>query len=287
MSQLRDRMIEDLRLRGRAQNTIDTYVRCVRKLVEWAGVAPSKIDATIVRAFLLYLMDERRLSAASHGVYVGAIVFFFTVTLRRAEVVADIARRKVPMTVPKVPSRMQVLQLIEGASILKHKAMMTTLYGAGLRVGELRRLQIADIDSQSMVIHVREAKCRRARDAILSPRMLAVLRAHYASSRPTGPYIFPGYRAEAPLSRNAVSKAMNNAARNAGLTIHIYPHLLRHAFATHLLEDGVDLRTVQVLLGHSCIQSTMTYLHVSEARRQAVHSPLDALPKEGSSSTGA
>lgn len=285
MSQLRDRMVEDLRLRGLAKNTIDAYVRCVRKLVEWAGVAPSKIDATIVRAFLLYLMDERRLSAASHGVYVGAIVFFFTVTLRRAEVVADIARRKVPMTVPKVPSRAQVAQLIEGASIPKHKAMMTTLYGAGLRVGEMRRLQIGDIDSQSMVIHVREAKRYRARDALLSPRMLAVLRAYYASSRPTGPYIFPGYGTESPLSRNAVSKAMKHAARNAGLTIHIYPHRLRHAFATHLLEDGVDLRTVQVLLGHSCLQSTMTYLHVSEARRRAVHSPLDALAQDGPSST--
>lgn len=281
MSRLRDRMIEDLRLRGRADNTIDTYVRCVRKLVEWAGVAPGKIDAAMVRAFLLYLMDERGLAASSHGVYAGAITFFFAVTMHRPEVVADVVRRKVPMSLPMVPSRAQIARLIDGASILKHRAMMVTLYGAGLRVSELRRLYIGDGDSQSMVIHVRKAKRLRARDALLSPRMVATLRRYYASCRPRGPYMFPGYRAEAPLSRNAVSKAMTHAARNAGLDIRVYPHLMRHAFATHLLEDGVDLRTVQVLLGHSSMRSTMGYVHVSEARRQAVRSPFDALPPEG------
>lgn len=281
MSRLRDRMIEDLRLRGRADNTIDTYVRCVRKLVEWAGVAPGKIDAAMVRAFLLYLMDERGLAASSHGVYAGAITFFFAVTMHRPEVVADVVRRKVPMNLPVVPSRAQIARLIDGASILKHRAMMVTLYGAGLRVSELRRLYIGDGDSQSMVIHVRKAKRLRARDALLSPRMVATLRRYYASCRPRGPYMFPGYRAEAPLSRNAVSKAMTHAARNAGLDIRVYPHLMRHAFATHLLEDGVDLRTVQVLLGHSSMRSTMGYVHVSEARRQAVRSPFDALPPEG------
>jgi len=281
MSRLRDRMIEDLRLRGRADNTIGTYVRCVRKLVEWAGVAPGKINAAMVRAFLLYLMDERGLAASSHGVYAGAITFFFAVTMHRPEVVADVVRRKVPMSLPVVPSRAQIARLIEGASILKHQAMMVTLYGAGLRVSELRCLHIADVDSQSMVIHVRESKGFRARDALLSPGMLATLRRYYASCRPGGPYMFPGYRAEAPVSRNAVSKAMNNAARNAGLDFRVYPHLMRHAFATHLLEDGVDLRTVQVLLGHSSMRSTMGYVHVSEARRHAVRSPFDALPPEG------
>jgi site-specific recombinase XerD len=280
-------MIEDLRLRGRADNTIKTYVRCVRKFFEWARVVPSKVDATLVRGFLLYLMDERKLSAASHGVYVGAIVFFFAVTLRRPEIVAGIARRKVPMRVPTVPSPAQVARLIEGATILKHRAMMETLYGGGLRVSELCHLQIADIDSESMVIHVRKTKRLRARDALLSRRMLKTLRTYYADSRPAGPYLFPGRRAGAALTRAAVSKAMTNAAPNARLVLRVYPHLLRHAFATHLLEAGVDLRTVQVLLGHACMESTMAYLHISEARRRAVHSPLDALPKEGSKSTAA
>lgn len=123
MSQLRDRMIEDLRLRGRAENTINSYVPCVRRFFEWAGVTPNKVDAAIVRAFLLYLVNERQLGPSSHDVYAGAIKFFFEVTLGRAEVVADLVRRKVPMTLTLVPSREQVAQLVGGSSNLKHQAM--------------------------------------------------------------------------------------------------------------------------------------------------------------------
>lgn len=280
MSRLRDRMTEDLRLRGRAQNTIDAYVRCVRMLIEWACMPPSKIDALIVRAFLLYLMDERGLSAASHGVYVGAIMFFFRVTMHRPEVVADLARRKVPMRLPLVPSRLQIAQLIDAAPSLKHRTMMMVLYSAGLRVSEMCKLTITDIDSQSMVVHVREAKRHRARDTLLSELLLDTLREYFRTYRPAGPWLFPGRIPGKPLTRVAVSKAMTAAARQAELELRVYPHLLRHAFATHLLEDGVDLRTVQVLLGHGSMSSTMRYVHVSEARRQAIRSPLDTLPRE-------
>ncbi len=170
MSQLRDRMIEDLRLRGPAENTINTYVPCVSRFFEWVGVTPNKVDA-------------------SHDVYAGAIKFFFEVTLGRREVVADLVRRKVPMTLTLVPSREQIAQLVDNATCLKHHAMFQTLYGAGLRVSELCRLYINDIDSQSMVLHVREAKRHRARDAVLSPRLLSTLRQYYASYRPQGPYL--------------------------------------------------------------------------------------------------
>jgi len=186
-----------------------------------------------------------------------------------------------------VPSRAQIVELIEGASILKHQAMMVTLYGAGPRVSELCRLHIWDIDSCSMVIHVRKTKRFRARDALLSPRMLTALRKYFATCRPAGPYLFPGYKPDAALSRNAVAKALSKAADNAGLRIRVYPHLQRHAFATHLLEDGEDLRTVQVLLGHGSLRSTMPYLHLSEARRKAIRSPFERLPKEGSKSSAA
>jgi site-specific recombinase XerD len=152
MRPLRDQMIEDLRLRGRAQNTIDTYVRCVRMLVDWAGVPPARLTAEQLRGFLLYLMDERHLGCASHDVYVGAIRFFFRVTMKRPDVVIDIPRRKIPMRLPTVPSQGEVAALIDNASILKHRAMFETLYGAGLRVSELRKLRILDIDSRSMVM---------------------------------------------------------------------------------------------------------------------------------------
>ena len=285
MSQLRDRMIEDLRLRGRAENTINTYVPCVSRFFEWAGVTPNKVDAGIVRAFLLHLVNERRLSPSSHDVYAGAIKFFFEVTLGRPEVVADLVRRKVPMTLTLVPSRAQIAQLLDGAANVKHQAMFMTLYGAGLRVSELRRLHIADIDSSNMVIHIRKAKRHRVRDALLSPQLLSTLRGYFASYRPQGPYLFPGYRSDAPLTRNAIAKSLHKAACCAGLGIHVYPHLLRHAFATHMLEDGEDLRTVQVLLGHASLSSTMRYLHLSEARRTSIRSPLERLPKEGSKSS--
>ena len=287
MSRLRDRMVEDLRLRGRAENTINTYVPCVRRFFEWADVPPSKVDGRIVRAFLLHLVNERELGPSSHDVYAGAIKFFFEVTLGRPEVVAGVVRRKVPMTLTLVPSHQQISQLFEGASNLKYRAMFMTLYGAGLRVSEPRRLHIVDIDSQSMVMHVRKAKRHRARDALLSPRLLSTLRHYFARYRPAGPYLFPGYRPDVPLTRNTIAKALHNAARSAGLGIRVHPHLLRHAFAIHLLEDGEDLRTVQVLLGRASLSSTARYLHLSEARRKSIRSPLERLPQVVSNSSGA
>ncbi len=172
MRPLRDQMIEDLRLRGRAQNTIDTYVRCVRKLVQWAGVQPARLTDQHVRGFLLHLMDERRLSSASHDVYVGTIKFFLRVTMNRPDIAVDIPRRKVPMRLPPVPSQREVAALIDGASIPKRRAMFETLHGAGLRVSELRKLRSSDIDSRSMVIHVHHAKRGRERDTLLSPQPL-------------------------------------------------------------------------------------------------------------------
>jgi len=279
MSQLRDRMIEDLRLRGRADNTINTYVPCVSRFFQWAGVTPNKVDAGIVRAFLLYLVNDRRLSASSHDVYAGAIKFFFEVTMGRPDVVTGVVWRKVPMTLILVPSREQIAQLIDNATYLKHQAMFETLYGAGLRVSELRRLHIHDIDSQSMVLHVRETKRHRVRDALLSGQLLSTLRRYFATYRPQGQYLFPGRSPNEPLTRAAVAIGLSKAASNAGLRIRVYPHLLRHAFATHMLEDGEDLRTVQVLLGHASLSSTMRYLHLSEARRKTIRSPLERLPK--------
>jgi integrase/recombinase XerD len=154
-----------------------------------------------------------------------------------------------------------------------------TMYGAGLRVSELCKLEIPDINSKRMVIHVRHAKRGRERHAMLGPRLLESLREYFRERRPSGPYLFPGYKPDACLTRAAVAKAVQTAARTAGLKMHVHPHSLRHAFATHLLEDGVDLRTVQVLLGHASMRSTMTYVHVTAARQRAIRSPLDALPR--------
>jgi integrase/recombinase XerD len=285
MSQLRDRMVEDLRLRGRAQNTIKTYTRCVSKFFDWSQVPPGRVQSEHVRRFVLHLMDDRHLSCSSHDVYVGAIKFFFRVTLKRPEVVADIARRKKPMRLPTVMSREQVAALLNSARIPKHRAMFETLYGAGLRVSELCKLQISDIDSRSMVIHVRDTKRGRSRDALLGPQLLRTLRSYFKTCRPVGSYLFPSRKPGTFMTRAAVAVAMKRAARKAGLEGRIHPHALRHAFATHLLEDGVDLRTLQVLLGHGSIRSTILYVHVTTARLRTLHSPLDSLPREDSKTT--
>lgn len=285
MSQLRDTMIEDLRLRGRAQNTVDTYTRCVRKFFDWSKIAPARVQPADVRAFLVHLMDERHLSCASHDVYVGALKFFFRVTMKRPDVVAELPRRKVPMRLSAVLSQGEVAQLIDNTSSPKHRAICETLYGAGLRVSELCKLQLPDIDSRSMVVHIHSAKRGRERDALLSPQLLATLRSYFRACRPTGPYLFPGSKPGVHLTRAAVAKAVEKAGRKAGLRAHVHPHSLRHAFATHLLESGVDLRTVQVLLGHASIRSTTHYLHVTAARMHRLRSPLDSLPREDSHKT--
>ena len=278
MRLLREKMVEDLRLRGLANNTINTYLGCVRRFFDWAKLRPSQIGAEHVRDFALHMLDVRRLSAASHDVYIGAIKFFFCVTLKRPQVVADLPRRKTPVKLPNVMSRELVARLLEGAATIKQRAMFETLYGAGLRVGELCALHLTDIDSRSMVIHIRNAKRGRARDALLSPQLLQTLRSYFRICHPSGPYLFPGRDSGTHITRAAVALAIRKAARKAGLTMRVHPHALRHAFATHLLEDGVDLRTLQVLLGHGSLKSTTLYVHITAARIRTIRSPLDSLP---------
>jgi site-specific recombinase XerD len=177
---------------------------------------------------------------------------------------------------PQVISREQVELLLQSTLNRKHRVLFMLAYGAGLRAGEACSLCIDDIDSSRMAIRVRNAKRGKERETILGPRLLQELRAYYRCFQPSGSLLFPGVRdATLPLSRQAFFKALQIAAGRIGLRQRIYPHLLRHCFATELLEDGVDLRTVQILLGHSSITSTARYIHLSEIRRRQVRSPLD------------
>jgi site-specific recombinase XerD len=187
-------------------------------------------------------------------------------------------RMRVPMHVPTVLSGGEVARLIAALTSDKHRALVMLAYGAGLRVSEVCKLRIEDIDPKRMVLRIQGAKRGRERYVMLSPRLLKALRTYWKVSRPSGPYLFP--RRGDPqkvLTRAAVHKAIVHAARRAGITKRISPHTLRHSFATHLLEAGTDLRTLQVLLGHSSLKSTMAYLHVTTARVQSITSPLDAL----------
>jgi site-specific recombinase XerD len=267
-------MREDLALRGMSETTITTYVGCARRFAEHFGRSPSTMGAAEIRAFLLHL-TKRRVRPRTFNVYVGALGFLYRVTLDRPEHVAKIPHMRVPMHVPTVLTGVEVEQILGALASEKQRAIVMLAYGAGLRICEACRLRVEDIDAKRMLLHIRNAKRGRERYVMLSARLLRALRAYWKRSRPTGPYVFPGGGADGLLTRRAVHFARVKAARRAGITKVISPHTLRHSFATNLLERGVDLRTLQVLLGHASLKSTMAYLHVSPARVQSIVSPLD------------
>jgi integrase/recombinase XerD len=190
---------------------------------------------------------------------------------------SDVARMKTPMRLPRFVSGPQVARLLVALPTARLQTMAMLAYGAGLRVGEIVGLEIGDIDAKRMVIHVRHAKRGRELYVMLSPRLLSTLRDYWKAAKLPGPRLFAGRDASTPLHRTAVHKAFSKAARKAGLGKSLGPHALRHGFATHLLERGTDLRTLQVLLGHASMKSTAIYLHITTARVQALRSPLDEL----------
>ncbi len=277
MGQFRDRMAADLALHGAAQDTCLTYLRFACAFVAFHMRPPTELGTEHVRAWLLHLLRNKRLSPRTVNVAASALRFLFDNTLQRPEVMASVRSVRVQHHQPDVPSGSQVAALIEHARTPKHRAMFMLLYGTGLRISEMLNLQIADIDSTRMVLHLRNTKNHHDRIVPLPPKALEALRAYWRADRPKGPALFAGRLGAPSLTRSAVNIAIRKTARRAGLKLRIYPHLLRHAFATHLLEMGTDLRSVQILLGHRSIQSTTRYTHLSEARRAALRSPLDLL----------
>jgi site-specific recombinase XerD len=270
-------MREDLELRGSSAATIETYVQCARRFVEHYQRPPAKLGAAEVRSYLLHLIHEKRSTPSTVNLYSAAIAFLYRVTLKRPEVVADVVRLKTPMRLPRFLSGPEVARLLANLPTARLQTMAMLAYGAGLRVGEIVALEIGDIDAKRMVIHVRHAKRGRERFVMLSPRLLATLRVYWKGAKLPGPRLFAGRDGDAPLHRTAVHKAFSKAARKAGLGKSLGPHALRHGFATHMLEGGTDLRTLQVLLGHASMKSTAIYLHITTARVQTLRSPLEEL----------
>ena len=277
MGEIRDRMVADLTLRGAAQNTCEAYLRFAHAFVAFHRRSPTELGTEHVRAWLLHLLQEKRRSPRTVNVAIAALRFLFEVTLGRPEVMATVRTVRVQHHQPDVPSGKQVATFLEHARTPKHRAMFMLLYGTGLRISELLALQPADIDSQRMVVHVRDTKTRHDRILPLPLKALEALRAYWRLDRPKGSSLFGGRSGQGVLNRNSVNIAMRKTAARAGFKFRVYPHLLRHAFATHLLEMGTDLRTVQILLGHRSIQSTTRYTHLSEARRATLRSPLELL----------
>lgn len=279
MGKLRDQMAGDLKLRGLSKLTRETYLRCARAFAAHYRRSPKEMGRTEVRDFLLHLVEERKLKPSTYNVYAAALKFLYSYTLERPEEVAWVGKMKVRQRLPAILSAQEVERLLEALGSLKMQAMVMAAYGAGLRVSEVCHLHVEDIDSQRMVIHVRHAKGHRERYTMLPARLLETLRAYWKAERPLGPELFAGRKPGTVVRRATVSKALQKAAQRAKLRKRVHPHALRHAFATHLLEAGTDLRTLQVLLGHASIRTTARYAQVSPAMIRRTKSPADRLRK--------
>jgi integrase/recombinase XerD len=280
VTHLRSKMLEELQRRNYSHRTAKTYIRIVRDFAEYFHCSPHKLGAEQIRQYQVYLFQVKKLSPASVSQYASALRFFFIKTLRRHFLAEHIPFPKLRKQLPTVLSHEEVARLIDSASNLYHRTLLMTLYSTGMRRAELCRLKVSDIDSQRMMIRIRQGKGRRDREVPLSPTLLATLRVYWRWMKPRA-FLFPGtvkgWRADVPITSNIVWLACREAAQAAGITKRLSPHTLRHSYASHLLEAGADLRTIQVLLGHSTLEHTLVYLHLSPKHLQAVPNPLDAL----------
>jgi integrase/recombinase XerD len=279
MGKLQEQMKADLLLKRYSPHTTRAYVRCIRNFAKHFMRPPSEMGETEVRQFILHLAQERNVSVSVHSTHVSALRFLYRITLRRPQVVEHLPYPKRPKTLPKVLTMQEVLALFTAIKSPKYKAILAVAYGAGLRVSEICALKPADIDSQRMLIHVRRGKGNKDRYVLLGETMLTLLREYYQNARRKGDYLFPGQKPQNPLSPTAIRHVLREVASKAGLSKNITPHTLRHSFATHLLETGYDLRVVQTLLGHSSIQTTQRYTHVTDRLLSLTRSPLDLIQK--------
>lgn len=277
MGKLRNQMLLDLQLRNYAASTCKRYVHCAWEFAAYHKRPPSVMGEREVRQFLIHLMTERACSPAGRKMYIAALKFLYETTLRRPEVVAHLPWPKVRSALPDILSGSEVFALLDALREPKHRAIVMTAYGAGLRVSEVCSLCVSDIDSRRMLIHIRNAKGGRDRYVPLPERVLFTLRRYWAATRPSGPELFPGQPPQRTISASAVRSQLKKAAVKAGLAKRVTPHVLRHTFATHLLELGTDVRVIQMLLGHRSIRTTMRYTRVTDRHLSRTQSPIDVL----------
>ena len=275
------RMWEDIRFRNLSNSTYKNYTRNIRNFFAFCRKPIEELDENDIRNFLHYLIDEKKYAPTTVNQSSAAIRFFFAVSLNRPMNYLKIPLMKVPKTLPDVLTREEVSSLIRACTNTKHQALLLLAYGSGLRSGEIETLRVKDIDSKEMRIFVKGGKNKRDRYTLLSQTTLEALRTYWKDYRPNSPegWLFPGFRNIGHLTRAAIALAFDTCVKRTGITKEVSPHSLRHAFATHLLEDGVELIKIKELLGHHRISSTMVYLHLSNTTKGIV-SPADMMVPE-------
>jgi len=280
VTHLRQTMLDELQRRNYAKTTVESYIHAVEQFAKHFKRRPDRLNQDYLRTYQAYLLRERKLGPRTVRLHVAALRFFFVKTLKRRYSLDDTPYPKAPRRLPQILSVDEVTRLIAAAGSLSQRTMLMTLYSTGMRNAELRHLQVRDIDSRRMLIHIQHGKGGRDRYVPLSATLLATLRVYWRWMKPTG-WLFPGtiagWRADTPITPKVVWEACQGAAARAQLQKRVSPHLLRHSYATHLLEAGADLRTIQLLLGHVKLEHTVIYLHLSQRHLQAVANPLDAL----------
>jgi site-specific recombinase XerD len=274
------RLHDELVRRHYATTTRESYLKILKAFHRHIGKRLDRVGPDDLRRYHVYLLEERRLAVGTVVAQVAALRFFYLRVLKRRDMKEDLPYPKCPRRLPIILSPEEVRRLIAGAKNLYHRTLLMTLYGAGLRRSELLQLKVRDIDSQRMVLRVERGKGGHPREVPLSPTLLTALREYYRWMRPQT-YLFPGqergWRVDRPLTSKVVWDAVRFAAHAAGIHRRVSPHTLRHSYATHLLESGADLRTIQVLLGHVDLTQTTVYLHLSQRHLQAAPNPLEQL----------
>ena len=281
MGKLRDTMQKDMDIRGLSPRTQSTYLGCMKGFVKFYMKSPDQLDLNDIYKYQVYLVQQKKASWSFFNQSVCALRFFYKTTLNKDWDVKHIPFQKKGKKLPVVLSKEEVQSILHAVSNLKHKAILQTLYGAGLRIQEALNLSYKDIDSSRMLIRVRQGKGEKDRYVMLPEQLLNTLRVYWKASQPKPVlYLFPGRDPTKPLTSETVQRVMKRIIKKAGITKPATPHVLRHSFATHLLEDGYDVRKIQFLLGHKSLQSTCTYTHVANDFLQKTTSPLDTLDKE-------
>jgi len=275
ISSLRQRMIDDMTARRFKEKVQKDYVRHVRTFTAFLDRSPDTATSEDLRRYQLH-MAQQPISAGSINAAIAALRFFFTVTLERPDLVRPLRVVNEPRKAPVVLSREEVARLLEAAPGLKYRAALSVAYGAGLRVSEVANLKVSDIDSQRMTLRVEQGKGQRDRDVMLSPQLLHLLREWWKAARPQV-WLFPGQNPINPVTARQINRAVTAAKTLAGISKRVSPHTLRHSFATHLLEQGADIRVIQVLLGHAKLETTALYTRVAVSTIRDVESPLERL----------